>query len=486
MEYFSSIDDDDLTNAAYLLQIVDRISFSASNAIFAVSSDTCKATNPDCIKIVNTALFALRTGPPLSFTVEQKCYVISKLAKRLPNLTPRKKDGGKKDLFAVGFSDFRHVKLTDVLRLIDLPDSYLQAGQKQYVAISRYIKKAEKEVEENATKLQQKQQQQQQQQQQQFMPFPKVLSDTPAPMSVINHQASFAANISPLSMSQQSKQSFGSDLLSESISSLSISKTTISKLTTESTTMSEFLNISSLQETRKSSKQSQDDRTRKLAYKDTYCSAYKVGSEMLKQQLDGRLPIKHFNGKTISAKAVNIACAVNTMYGIDLLSGGEIQKCVKDDRVGQSPPRRGAKTRIPADEEAAIFSLVYTAGCLQQINCDPNTLDRPRMRQKIMEIVNAKLEKDDKAPLNETKYYQRIQDQLARDVTLATTNKRDALRTAWCTYEKQKMDYKTFEETVVDLGFGRWSQTKEERREFGNIVLFQGMVSIFFLYVISL
>ena len=105
-----------------------------------------------------------------------------------------------------------------------------------------------------------------------------------------------------------------------------------------------------------------------------------------------------------------------------------------------------------------------------------------------MEIVNTKLEKDGKAALNETKYYERIQEQLGRDVTLETTNKRDALRTAWCTYEKQKQDYKTFEETVVDLKFGRWAQTKEERKEFGNIVLFQGMVSIFFLriYVISL
>ena len=108
------------------------------------------------------------------------------------------------------------------------------------------------------------------------------------------------------------------------------------------------------------------------------------------------------------------------------------------------------------------------------------------MRQAIMEIVNAKLEKDGKAALNGTKYYERIQDDLARDVTLATTNKRDALRTAWCTYEKQKKDYITFEKTIVELEFGRWSQTKEEKKEFGNIVLFEGMVSIFFLYVISL
>ena len=473
MDYFSRIDDDHLTDAAYLLQLVDRTSFSTSNAIFAVSSDTGKATNPECIKTVKTALFALQIGGPLSISIEQKCCAIFKLAKQLPNLSSKKKDGGKKkDLLAVGFSDFRHVKLTDVMRLIDLPDSYLQSSQKEYRGVLRYIEKIEKEEKENATKLKQKQQQQQQQQQ------PQLISDQTTPMSVINPQSSFAASISPLSMSQQSKQSFRSDSLSESLSSLSISKhNTVSKSTT-STIMSDFLKVSSLPEKRKSSQQTQDERTRKIAYKDTFSSAYKIGSEMLKQQLDGKLPLEQFNGKTVSTRAVKVACAVNTMYGIDLLSGGEIQKCVKEDRVGQSPPRRGAKTRIPADEEAAIFSLVYTAGCLQQINCDPNTLDRPRMRQAIMEIVNAKLEKDGKAALNGTKYYERIQDDLARDVTLATTNKRDALRTAWCTYEKQKQDYITFEEAVVGLEFGRWSQTKEERREFGNIVLYPDQVSL--------
>ena len=54
-----------------------------------------------------------------------------------------KKGGGKKDLFAVGFSDFCHVRLTDTdkIRLIDLPDSYLQSSQKEYRGINRYMKK---------------------------------------------------------------------------------------------------------------------------------------------------------------------------------------------------------------------------------------------------------------------------------------------------------------------------------------------------------
>ena len=95
-----------------------------------------------------------------------------------------------------------------------------------------------------------------------------------------------------------------------------------------------------------------------------------------------------------------------------------------------------------------------------------------------MKIINAALEKRGKDALNEVKYYERIQQMLSSDVTLTTTNKRDALRTAWCTYEKQKQDYITFEQTVVDLDFGRWSQTEEERREFEYIVLYPGQVSL--------
>ena len=60
------------------------------------------------------------------------------------------------------------------------------------------------------------------------------------------------------------------------------------------------------------------------------------------------------------------------------------------------------------------------------------------------------------------------------------TNKRDALRTAWCCYGNQELDYKVFEETVVDLGFGRLTQTEEERREHGSIMLFLGHVSILY------
>ena len=127
---------------------------------------------------------------------------------------------------------------------------------------------------------------------------------------------------------------------------------------------------------------------------------------MYKLCLDDRLPFEKFD-----KNPVNIACAINTMMGCDLLSGNEIKQCVKENRVGvgQSPKRKGPKTRIPHDEEEAICTAVYTYFSLQQINCDPNTLNRPQMRQRIMKVVNAALEKRGEDPLNEVKYYDRIQ-----------------------------------------------------------------------------
>ena len=472
MDYLSTIDDDDLTNAAHLLRLVNRASFTTSNAIFSVSCNWSKSSAIEPIKTVDTALFSLRTGPPLILSIEEQCYLILQLAKKLPNLTPKKEKDGvirKKDMSRITFNDFRSPKLTDVLRLLDLPSAYLVSSQKYYRNIDRYIKKQHliddgKQLYTTKTTA------------------TKIVCPS-APVSIVEPSSLFATAISPLSMSQQSSKPI--QLIEESESDSEIESTlhvpvvsSISRLSSSSTTLSDFLKVSSLPKTRKSSKQAQDDRTRSLAYRNTLSSAYKTGSKILKDSLDGRVPLQKFDGKTAKEIALNVACAVNEMYGFDLLCGNEIHKCVKEERVGQSPPRRGAKTRLPSDEEEAIATVVYTALSLQQVNCDPNTLNRPQMRQLIMKIINAALEKRGKDLLNEVKYYERIQQMLSSDVTVTTTNKRDALRTAWCTYEKQKQDYITFEQTVVDLDLGRWSQTKEERKEFGNIVLYPGQVSL--------
>ena len=471
MDYVSTVKDDHLKDAAYLLQLVGRPAFTTSSAIYAVSLDELKSRSSEAIQTVKVILFTIGFSTYLG--TNERCYAIMKLVKKLPNLTPKKKNGGGNiDLSGVSFKDFRETKLTDIIRLIDLPSHFLLSGQKYYRGIYRHIEAQEK--------------QEQRQQLETTTNYEKL-----APVSSVSPRLSFADSISMLSTSLQSQQ-FGfaspssaaaspsqlslpseqQHLTSNEFSSAALPSSSSSSI------MSDFLKVSSLPEIRRTLVQKQDERARKLAYRDTYSSAYKIGSQMLKHQLDSRLPLERFDGNTLNEKALKVACRVNEMYGIDLLGGGEIKKCVQEHRVGESPKRKGVKTRLPADEEAAIRSLVYTASSLEQINCDPNTRDRPMLRKDIMEIVNAKLEKDGKQPLNETKYYERIEESLARDITLSVTNKRDALRTAWCCYGNQELDYKVFEETVVDRGFGRWTQTEEERREHGNIMLFPGQVSI--------
>ena len=453
MTSVSTGDDDHLAKAARLLQLVERPAFTTANAIFAVTTNRFISNSIDAIKTVETILSFLRLNVDLNLSIEQTCHAILKLVVKLPNLSPKKIDEWKKiDLYTITFSDFRNPKLSDVFRLIDLPAEYLNSSKGPSRAIRRYIKSQNgaKQTETTTTTT------------------TTMIHERPAPVSMLMspQSSSFPSSISPLSMSQTSSvpvQQSPASLVSNPKPSSSSSSSSIS----------DFIRISTLPETRKTSKQSQDDRALEAAWKDTHSSAYKIGSAMYQLCLDDRLPLEKFD-----KNPVNIACAINKMMGCDLLSGNEIKQCVKENRVGESPKRKGPKTRIPRDEEEAIFTAVYTYSALQQINCDPNTLNRPQLRQQIMAIVNKALEKRGEQPLNEVKYYERIQKHLARDTTLTTTNKRDALRTAWCTYEKQKQDYITFEEAVVGLEFGRWSQTKEERREFGNIVLYPDQVSL--------
>ena len=471
MTSVSTRDDDHLAKAARLLQLVERPAFTTANAIFAVTTNRFISNSIDAIKTVETILSFLRLNVDLNLSIEQTCHAILKLVVKLPNLSPKKIDEWKKiDLYTITFSDFRNPKLSDVFRLIDLPAEYLISSQGPSRAIRRYIDKTNKEEllnSQNGAK----------QTETTTTTTTMIHKQQPAPVTMLlSPQLSFSSSISPLSMSQTSSQQYFQSVDSsvtahKSPASLVSNPKAVSS--SSSASMSDFVQISTLPETRKTSKQSQDDRAMEIAWNDAHSSAYKIGSAMLKLCLDDRLPLEKFD-----KNPVNIACAINTMMGCDLLSGNEIKQCVKENRVGESPKRKGPKTRIPRDEEEAIFTAVYTYSALQQINCDPNTLNRPQLRQQIMAIVNKALEKRGEQPLNEVKYYERIQKHLARDTTLTTTNKRDALRTAWCTYEKQKQDYKTFEEAVVDLELGRWSQTKEERREFGNIVLYPGQVSL--------
>ena len=71
----------------------------------------------------------------------------------------------------------------------------------------------------------------------------------------------------------------------------------------------------------------------------------------------------------------NITLHVNELIGCDLLSGNEIHQCVKENRVGLSPPCPGSPTRIPDDHFQMIAQALWMCISMDQTNCNPNQLN---------------------------------------------------------------------------------------------------------------
>ena len=122
------------------------------------------------------------------------------------------------------------------------------------------------------------------------------------------------------------------------------------------------------------------------AISDARSAAYKVASILHASNESGRLKLKKFGS------ALKVATAVNELFEVELISGNDVKKCVRDKRVGQSPPRRGAPTRLPREVFIHICNLVFSTNSIDQFNCDPNRLDRVAMRDQIMSMVNKYME----------------------------------------------------------------------------------------------
>ena len=200
MTSVSTRDDDHLGKAACLLQLVDRPSFRTANAIFAVTTNSFVSNSIDAIKKVESILSFLRISVDLNLSIEERCHDILKLVIKLPNLSPKKNDEGKKiDLYTITFSNFRNPKLSDVFRLIDLPARYLDSSQGPSRAIRWYIDKTNKEEllnSRNGAK--------------QTEITTTMIQQQPAPVSMLMspQSSSFPSSISPLSMSQTSSQQY--------------------------------------------------------------------------------------------------------------------------------------------------------------------------------------------------------------------------------------------------------------------------------------
>ena len=292
MDYF--LTGNVLQKSAVLLFIVELEAFQPNHAIYAVCANELLANNDDNINAVKNLLSILaRTKQPIIDKME-KCKHISNLVTQLPNL--KETTWG-----TVTFKKYCSKKLPDVILLAGFDISYIENGKAKYKQIQRYVKGVTKT---NYGKMQQQQQQQQHMisllqkqqmmtssQQHQFtsslVPSPSYV---PSSLSITScMQSSMSDLISPLgslSLSSTISSPISSLSSSSSSSSLAIKPTAFKS---SSNAVSSFSKLTSMKETRLTSKAKQDDREMKTTWNGVRSAAYKISSILYDLNKKGRL-----------------------------------------------------------------------------------------------------------------------------------------------------------------------------------------------------
>jgi hypothetical protein len=90
----------------------------------------------------------------------------------------------------------------------------------------------------------------------------------------------------------------------------------------------------------------------------------------------------------------DVATAINQMIGVEAISGRELANRVKNGRVGQSPPRRGRKPKISAEEIKMLATTEYSAAAIEQNSADSDRRTRHQWMSAAGRVVNQKLRKD--------------------------------------------------------------------------------------------
>jgi hypothetical protein len=195
---------------------------------------------------------------------------------------------------------------------------------------------------------------------------------------------------------------------------------------------------------------------------------FKQGTMLWKSVKTGTNTIKKFD------TAEQCADSINTMYGIEGLSGRELQTAVKEGRVGVSPPPRGRPSKILTEDFKLFAQLFFTLSAIEQSNADPQRLTRPKLVSLAGTIVNEKLISDGSAEMSDIRFYERIQKENSDKQGVVVTDPRDALRVKWLTYRNQLNNHENWEDECVRLGFARMPLDDRERDEKGHIVFFEG------------
>jgi hypothetical protein len=435
-----------ISTAARLSYVVnDPERFTPSLCLYAVSGDQVLAERLSSIKAVESAILVLKeqnvelfSSSDHDLAYKQRCYEVTALSCKLPNLH-------KYNISAVGFSNFRSTKTADVMRLLGSSEEQAGNSGKLYRAVDRYIKK----IKAAATN-----------------PVLTAAGGCGIPIEIDidddDHDkhcpwVSVTSTVSTLT-------TFSSSPGASSSTTVGASKPKPSS----SANRSDFVKLTTLPETRRTTNEKQTARTEEQAWIDIRSISYKVGSIIYDGVQRGRCPLKKFSS------AENIVHEVNNLFGCETISGGDLRRSYRDNNTAKSPPRQGPATRIDDDAFALIAQLVFTCQTIEQVNCTPNRLKRPQLISEVGAIVNAKLKADNKDELNEVRFFECIQLALSREVVLTAADPRELLRAMWLTYENQNLNHIRWEQTVVDLGFGRLAASDIQRKEHGNVVLYPG------------
>jgi hypothetical protein len=113
---------------------------------------------------------------------------------------------------------------------------------------------------------------------------------------------------------------------------------------------------------------------------------------------------------------------------------------------------------------------MYTCCAIEQANTS-SRLTRKDLISLVGDIINIKRKADGLIEICDIAFFRRIEHSNSRKQTRREVDQQEARRVLWLKYQTQVQHYDAWEKFVVEHGFGRWSETDEEKQE-GNIVFF--------------
>jgi hypothetical protein len=310
-------EDERVQSAARLFRLVNDVRFTASFSLFAVSKDLEVASKESAIKAVEAIALSRNEefGTPDCGDehTKQRCKDIWDEATVLPNLNKT----NLSDVRLGKLGKWRVKKVADAMRLAGCAIEETKTSGALYRSIHRYIAGAGELTTKNPAR-----------------------NPVRPPVSIVTiNNSDDSSTIAQLSPSSNAFSSI-SNLTSPSQASLSQTTTSLTTCTISSqasrpsskSSLSDFERLLALPNTRRTSKQTQDQRKIEKAWKDTHSVAFKIGTVIHDAAVTGSLPLTKFSN------AEKVARSVNEFLGCDTITGTCIMLYIRrDKRLSRRP-----------------------------------------------------------------------------------------------------------------------------------------------------